>query len=84
MKRKFSQINNCITIKKVKCLLCEIRSKKVYIFQQCKGNYIYCSQNCLEILVLSNKNDYIDVELKDNSFKRSEKSDNLMDLDDDN
>ena len=37
-----------------------------------------------EILVLSNKNDYIDVKSKENSFKRSEKGDNLMDLDDDN
>ena len=98
MKRKFSQINNCMTIKKVKYLLCEICSKKVYTssryrpqaepevytYQQCQGNYIYCSQDCLEILVLSNKNDYIDVKSKVNSFKRSEKSDNLMELDDDN
>ena len=84
MKRKFSQINNCITIKRVKYLLCEICSKKFYTYQQFLGYYIYCSQDCLEILVLSNKNDYIDVKSKENSFKRSEKSDNLMDLDDDN
>ena len=84
MKRKFSGINNCITIKKVKYLLCEICSERVYTYQQCQGNYIYCSQDCFEILVLSNKNDYIDVKSKVNSFNRSEKSDNLMELDDDN
>ena len=72
MKRKFSDPNKDLSIKSPAYLPCEICSKKVFAFKLCTQPYTYCSQYCLEVLLLSQKNDYLDANDKNNSFAEME------------
>ena len=70
MKRKFNDITkqmNCkseykrtLTIKKTDTLPCEICNDPVKNYRECISPYVYCSYDCLSIIILSNKNDYLD------------------------
>ena len=42
-------------------LLCDICSTPVYNYELCTQPHTYCSRECYEELVLSQKNDYLDV-----------------------
>lgn len=77
MKRKYSDINKDLTIKSPPFLRCEICNKKVYSYQLCTQPYVYCSLECLEVLLLSQKNDYLDA----NNMKRTNNFTDLMILD---
>ena len=48
MKRKYSEINNGISIERPKYIMCDICANRVY-------NYQLCTQPCLEILILQQK-----------------------------
>ena len=72
MKRKFIDITkqmNCKTeykktlrIKKIDTLPCEICHDPVKNYRECISPYVYCSYDCLSIIILSNKNDYLDTD----------------------
>ncbi len=76
MKRKFSEIDNELKIILPTFLLCDICSKKIYNYQLCTNPYTYCSVDCLEILVLSQKNDYLDT----HNMKKVKIFEDLMEL----
>ena len=59
MKRLHSQINK-LTIYKPKFLKCEVCGKRIYNYEKCISPYVYCSYDCLSILVLADKNSYMD------------------------
>ena len=70
-KRKFIDITeqmNCKTeykklrIQKISSLPCDICKNPVKNFNMCIYPYVYCSYDCLSILILSNKNDYLDAD----------------------
>ena len=71
-KRKLSEIN------KPTYLLCDKCNTPVYNYEMCKKLDTYCSRDCCEVLVLSQKNDFIDVK----ELKRVKSEENLMKLDD--
>ena len=71
-KRKLSDIN------KPTYLLCDICNTPVYNYEMCTKPHTYCSRDCYEVLVLSQKNDYIDVK----DLKRVKSEENIMKLDD--
>ena len=56
MKRKFSEINNELTIKKPKYLPCDICKRRIYNYEMCTSPYTYCSIDCLSIIILSEQN----------------------------
>ena len=68
-KRKYSDINKDLTIKAPFYLLCKICSKKVYGFELCTSPFTYCSSDCLEVLILSQKNDYLDTKDKNDKME---------------
>jgi len=72
MKRKFSEIS------KPEYLLCDICSTPVYNYEECTQPFTYCSRECYEVLVLSQKNDYLDVQDK---IKRVKSEEDLMSID---
>ena len=60
-KRKYNEIgkpelNICIP-SFLKCMIC---GKHVYNYRWCASPYIYCSYDCLGLLILSHKNGYLD------------------------
>ena len=72
-KRKFIDITeqmNCKTeykhlrIQKILSLPCEICQNPVPVenFNMCISGHVYCSEDCFEIILLSYKNDYLDVD----------------------
>ncbi len=54
-KRKLSEIS------KPEYLPCDICSIPVYNYEECTQPYTYCSSDCLEVLILSQKNDCINI-----------------------
>ena len=72
MKRLHSEISSKkdLRITPVEYLQCEICGKRCYNFKLCNQPYTYCSKDCLEILILSQKNDYLDVKNRDNFSKQ--------------
>ena len=83
MKRKYNDINTELTIRKVKYLKCDICSKRVYSFQLCTSPYVYCSIDCLSIIILSEQNRMLHEGEEDfnSTMKRVEKQDDLMEQD---
>ena len=71
MKRKLSEIS--ITVPSF--LKCEICNLPVYNYELCTQPYTYCSMDCLEVLILSQKNDYL------HSLKKVKSEDHLMIVD---
>ena len=63
MKRKYNEIN--LVIYSPAWLPCDICNKKVYNHKLCTKPYTYCSRECVEVLILSQKNDYIDVDTEE-------------------
>ena len=82
MKRKYNEINNELTIKKVKYLKCDICGVKVYSYQLCTSPYVYCSIDCLSVIILSEQNRMLH-ENENNTFemKRVNTKDDLMEQD---
>ena len=70
-KRKLSEINTPTY------LLCDVCYTPVYNYEMCTKPHTYCSRDCYEVLVLSQKNDFIDVK----DLKRVKSEENLMKLD---
>ena len=61
-KRKYNEISkHNLNIKKIDYLPCDICNRNVYHYRLCTSPYVYCSYDCFSILVLSFKNDYLDV-----------------------
>ena len=56
MKRKYSEIHNELTIKKPKYLPCDTCKRRTYNYEMCTSQYVYCSIDCLSIIILSNQN----------------------------
>ena len=81
MKRKYNDINNELTIKKVKYLKCDICSKRVYTYQLCTSPYTYCSIDCLSIIILSEQNRMLHESENTFEMKRVENHPDLMELD---
>ena len=52
-KRKYTEII------KPEYLLCDICHTPIYNYELCTHPYTYCSMDCLEVLILSQKNDYL-------------------------
>ena len=76
MKRKYSDLEiNQLKINKPHFLLCEICNNKVFNYELCSSPYIYCSNDCLEVLILSHKNSYMDCD--DSKMKRIKSEDNI-------
>ena len=51
-KRKISLLK----LKAIPYLLCDICSEKVYNYKTCQNNCVYCSYDCLSVLMLNNMN----------------------------
>ena len=61
-KRKYDCImNENLTISKVHFLPCDICHSRVYNYRFCTSPFVYCSYDCYALLVLSNKNGYLDM-----------------------
>ena len=54
MKRKYNEIN--LVIYKPAWLPCDVCKRKTYHYKLCTKPYTYCSMDCLEVLILSQKN----------------------------
>ena len=67
MKRKYNEIN--LVIHTPAFLPCDICHNKVYHYKLCTKPYTYCSMDCLEVMILSQKNDYMDVDTEENFSK---------------
>ena len=80
-KRKFNDITKIIKIKsenrkliiikidKIPCMACGI---DVYYYKLCRYHVIYCSYDCFSILMLSNKQGYLDENNENSSFNDSD------------
>ena len=55
MKRKYSEINNGISIERPKYIMCDICTNRVFNYALCTQPFTYCSIDCLEILILQQK-----------------------------
>ena len=66
----------------MKYLNCDICSKRVYTYQLCTSPYVYCSIDCLSIIILSEQNRMLH-ENENNTFemKKVENHPDLMELD---
>ena len=80
MKRKYSEINNGISIERPKYIMCDICTNRVYNYQLCTQPFTYCSIDCLEILILQQKNGMLHENCKDFKMKRVDAKDDLMKL----
>ena len=82
MKRKYSEINNELTIKKPKYLPCDICKRRTYNYEMCISPHVYCSIDCLSIIILSHQNAMLH-EKEENTFemKKVENYPDLMELD---
>ena len=80
MKRKLDDINNELTIKKLKYLKCDVCGVKVYNYEMCTSPYVYCSIDGLSIITLSEQNRMLHEGEEDfnSTMKRVEKQDDLM------
>ena len=49
-------------LKQILCLNCDICNEKVYDYKTCQNNCIYCSYDCLSVLMLNiiNNQEYTD------------------------
>ena len=43
-------------LKPILCLMCDICNEKGHNFKTCQNNCIYCSYDCLSVLMLNNMN----------------------------
>ena len=43
-------------LKPISYLICDICGEKVYDYKTCQNNCIYCSYDCLSVLMLNNMN----------------------------
>ena len=64
-----------------RALPCQICKNPVEDYAKCTSPYVYCSIDCLEILILSEKNDYLHTDTS-KTFKRVKSEDDLMSYDD--
>ena len=82
MKRKYSEINNELTIKKPKYLPCDICKRRTYNYEMRTSPHVYCSIDCLSIIILSRQNSMLH-EKEENTFemKKVENHPDLMELD---
>ena len=71
-KRKISQIShNDLHVYSPRSLYCQICGDRVYQFELCVRNYIYCSYDCYALLVLSSKHGFL------HDLKKVKSEDNL-------
>ena len=76
MKRKYENITKPLKVtygetKKLvvlrpSYLLCDVCHVPVYFYEYCIGNDVYCSRSCYDVLQLSKKNEYLDINDKRN------------------
>ena len=57
----------------LECMLC---GKHVYNYRWCTSPYIYCSYDCLALLILSHKNGYLDT--KDDIMMFDDEQDKIL------
>ena len=81
MKRKFSEINNELTIKKPKYLPCDICKRRIYNYEMCTSPFCYCSIDCLSIIILTEQNRMLHESENTFEMKRVEAKDELMFID---
>ena len=67
-----------LTISPIPFLKCECCGKSVLDYQLCNGNMIYCSIDCQDVLILSQKNGYLD-QKRENTFDEDITSDAYYD-----
>ena len=70
MKRLHSEIDKELTIHKPRFLPCDVCNKKVYSYHLCTSPYVYCSLDCVAILILSEQNRMLHE--KENTFDKKE------------
>ena len=81
MKRKFSEINNELTIKKPKYLTCDIYKLRTYNYEMCTSPYVYCSIYCLSIIILTEQNRMLHESEHTFEMKTVKNHPDLMELD---
>ena len=75
-KRKYNEISKItLSISKIDYLKCDMCGCCVYNYQWCTSPYVYCSRDCYELIVLCNKNGYLDEKI---GVKRVKSEDDLM------
>ena len=74
------ETKNNLTISPILFLTCECCGKSVMEYKLCGGNMIYCSIDCQEVLILSQKNGYLD-QKKEYTFDEDITSDVYYDSD---
>ena len=70
-------MDNKLKIHKPRWLPCDVCGQRIYDYEKCISPYIYCSYNCLSILILSNKNGMLHEDSVDFGMKRVESKDDL-------
>ena len=65
-KRKFSELKNKpdLTLQSIESLPCQCCNTPVKEYKLCSGNMIYCSEDCMEVLILSKTDMYLDENMK--------------------
>ena len=81
MKRLHSEIDSKLKIHKPRWLPCDVCKEKVFSYHLCTSPFIFCSMDCLEILVLSQKNGMLHEDNKDFNKIKYEESVHLMIID---
>ena len=56
MKRLHSEMDSKLKVYKPSWLPCDVCNQRIYGYEKCTSPYIYCSYNCLAIMILANKN----------------------------
>ena len=65
-KRKLNQISRKpdLTLQSIESLPCQCCKTPVKEYKLCSGNMIYCSEDCMEVLILSKTDMYLDENMK--------------------
>ena len=83
MKRLHSEMNTELKIHKPRYLPCDVCGEKVFQYEKCTSPYVYCSIDCVAILILSQQNGMIDENVPENNtfkIKRVNSQDDLMEI----
>ena len=77
-----SKKRKCSEIYKPPFLPCDICSNRVYNYELCTAPFVYCSIDCLSIIVLSHQNKFLheqneNIDKSYDSAEESIKSDNM-------
>ena len=81
MKRKFSEINNELAIKKPKYLPCDICKRRIHNYEMCTSPFCYCSIDCLSRIILTEQNRMLHESENTFEMKTVENHPDLMELD---